>query len=110
MALPVHPNDRLKAVEEAIETEGIGRLPLQQRGHALTTGGGSGGPVLGTDGRVIAVNYAVLQQFAGSSFGIPVHSSHRMAGRRFARRSTVPISFFSTSGCPIYRETRCCGA
>jgi len=40
---------------------------------AQTTGGGSGGPVLGTDGKVIAINYAVLQQFAGNSFGIPAH-------------------------------------
>jgi serine protease Do len=38
---------------------------------ALTTGGGSGGPVLSTDGKVIAINSAVLQRFAGSSFGVP---------------------------------------
>lgn len=47
--------------------------PHQVTYDALTTGGGSGGPVLGTDGKVIAINYAVLQQFAGSSFGIPAH-------------------------------------
>jgi S1-C subfamily serine protease len=39
---------------------------------APTTQGGSGGPVLNRDGRVVAVEYAVLQQFAGSSFGVPV--------------------------------------
>jgi S1-C subfamily serine protease len=38
---------------------------------ALTTGGGSGGPVLSTEGKVVAINYAVLRQFAGSSFGVP---------------------------------------
>ncbi|MBI2115695.1 MAG: trypsin-like peptidase domain-containing protein [candidate division NC10 bacterium] len=45
--------------------------PHQVTYDALTTGGGSGGPVLSTDGKVIAINYAVLQQFAGSNFGIP---------------------------------------
>ena len=45
--------------------------PHQVTYDALTTGGGSGGPVLSTEGKVIAINYAVLQQFAGSNFGIP---------------------------------------
>jgi S1-C subfamily serine protease len=38
---------------------------------ALTTSGGSGGPVLSTEGKVVAINYAVLRRFAGNSFGIP---------------------------------------
>ena len=39
---------------------------------ALTTGGGSGGPVISTQGRVVGVNYAVQKAFAGASFGIPI--------------------------------------
>jgi hypothetical protein len=39
---------------------------------AQTTHGGSGGPVLDRNGQVIAVEYAVLTSFGGSSFGVPV--------------------------------------
>jgi S1-C subfamily serine protease len=39
---------------------------------AATTQGGSGGPVLNRQGKVIAVEYAVLTKFAGSSFGVPI--------------------------------------
>jgi len=39
---------------------------------ALTTQGGSGGPVFNKTGQVIAVEYAVLSKFGGNSFGVPV--------------------------------------
>jgi S1-C subfamily serine protease len=39
---------------------------------AETTRGGSGGPVLSLDGRVVAVNTAILPEFGGSNLGIPV--------------------------------------
>ncbi len=39
---------------------------------AQTTHGGSGGPVLNRSGQVVAVEYAVLTSFGGSSFGVPV--------------------------------------
>jgi len=39
---------------------------------AVTTSGGSGGPVIGPDGDVVAVNYAVLRDFQGVNFGVPI--------------------------------------
>ena len=38
---------------------------------AETASGGSGGPVVGLDGRVVAVNVAVLARFSGSNLGVP---------------------------------------
>ncbi len=39
---------------------------------ALTTSGGSGGPVFETDGTVVGVNFAVTRDFQGSNFGVPI--------------------------------------
>lgn len=38
---------------------------------AETTSGGSGGPVLGVNGEVVAVNTAILPEFGGSNLGVP---------------------------------------
>ncbi len=38
---------------------------------AETTSGGSGGPVLDLEGRVVAINAAILPQFGGSNMGVP---------------------------------------
>ena len=55
-------------------TEGtIGNVLAQMIVYdAATTQGGSGGPVFGSDGEVIAVNYAVLRDFTGANFGVPI--------------------------------------
>ncbi|MEM8742220.1 MAG: serine protease [Pseudomonadota bacterium] len=59
-------------------------LPLSSRGivgqlttsamvyDAETTHGGSGGPVLDLEGRVVAVNSAILPEFGGSNLGVPI--------------------------------------
>jgi len=39
---------------------------------APTAIGGSGGPVIGLEGKVVAINTALLRGFAGTNFGIPI--------------------------------------
>lgn len=39
---------------------------------AETTHGGSGGPVLDVDGHVVAVNAAILPEYGGANFGVPI--------------------------------------
>ena len=43
-----------------------------------TTYGGSGGPVLGLDGNVVAVNAAILPEFGGSNLGVPASEARRL--------------------------------
>ena len=64
--------------------------PLSTQGHigdvlpdkiiydAQTASGGSGGPLFNSAGKVIAINVAVLTDFAGSNFAIPVRYAKRL--------------------------------
>lgn len=45
---------------------------------AETTSGGSGGPVLGLDGRVLAINAAILPEFGGSNLGVPAREARAL--------------------------------
>ena len=45
---------------------------------ANTTHGGSGGPVFGPDGKVIGVNFAILEGFSGSNFGVPIRFAEEL--------------------------------
>jgi S1-C subfamily serine protease len=45
---------------------------------AETTRGGSGGPVLDLDGRVVAVTSAVVSEFGGSNIGVPAEHGIRL--------------------------------
>ena len=45
---------------------------------AETAQGGSGGPVLGRDGKVLAINAAIIPEFNGSNLGVPVKPARRM--------------------------------
>lgn len=51
---------------------------------AQTTSGGSGGPLFNQNGRVVGVNYAILEGFGGSNFGIPIRYAHSMLARLHA--------------------------
>ncbi|MFV1981883.1 MAG: serine protease, partial [Rhodothermia bacterium] len=55
---------------------------------AETTQGGSGGPVIGRDGRVVAINTAILNDFGGSNLGIPVEWARALL--RQARTTPQP--------------------
>ncbi len=54
---------------------------------AETTSGGSGGPVVGLDGNVRAVNAAILVDFGGSNLGVPAAEARRLLDEASARRS-----------------------
>ncbi len=58
---------------QPLSTQGIvGQVTNSMIVYDAPTGsGGSGGPVLGLDGAVVAVNTAVLGQFSGSNLGVP---------------------------------------
>ena len=48
---------------------------------AATSQGGSGGPLLGPDGRVVAVNMGLMPEFGGSNLGVPVRQVRRLLAR-----------------------------
>jgi DNA-binding response OmpR family regulator len=72
--------------QDLVEELGRRKLirPLVTQGHlgvvgpdrlvydAQTTHGGSGGPVFNVSGKVIGVNFAILQDFNGSNFAVPI--------------------------------------
>jgi len=82
-----------KAIMAALAARRLIR-PLATQGHigdqlrdriiydAQTTSGGSGGPLFNRLGKVIGVNFAMLQGFGGSNFGIPA---------RFAQALLSPL-------------------
>lgn len=48
---------------------------------ADTTRGGSGGPLFAMNGAIIGVNYAILPEFSGSSFGVPIRFAEELLAR-----------------------------
>jgi len=78
-------------ITEALANRGLIR-PSTTQGHigdvtstdvvfdAATTQGGSGGPVFNRNRRVIAVEYAMLPQFAGNSYGVPIRHALELIG------------------------------
>ncbi len=47
-------------------------LPNKLVYDALTTVGGSGGPLFNLRGHVLGINFAILQEFSGANFGVPI--------------------------------------
>jgi hypothetical protein len=52
--------------------EHIGAVLPDKIVYDAQTTGGSGGPLFNNGGRVIGINFAVLRDFGGSNFAIPV--------------------------------------
>ncbi|MGH7162857.1 MAG: S1 family peptidase, partial [Planctomycetota bacterium] len=52
---------------------------------APTAEGGSGGPVLNMEGKVVAVNYGILKAFRGANFGVPAHFAIDLLARAKAQ-------------------------
>ncbi len=52
---------------------------------AQTAIGGSGGPLLSRSGRVIGINYAILERFSGSNFAIPIRFGLGLLDRSVSR-------------------------
>jgi DNA-binding response OmpR family regulator/S1-C subfamily serine protease len=75
-------NGEVSAILDELARRNLIR-PLITQGHvgdvlpdkivfdAQTTVGGSGGPLLNSDGKVIGITFAILAGFGGSNFGIP---------------------------------------
>lgn len=59
---------------------------------AETTRGGSGGPVLDLDGRVVAITSAVITDFGGSNIAVPVASSRELLLRARFEQPLLPIA------------------
>ncbi len=67
--------------------------PLVTQGHlgdvladkivydAQTTSGGSGGPLFNPEGKVIGVTFAVVKDFGGSNFGVPIRFAQPLLKR-----------------------------
>jgi S1-C subfamily serine protease len=77
---------------DALSAKGLVR-PLPTQGHvgdvlddkilfdAPTAVGGSGGPLVDLEGRVVAVNYGILKAFSGANFGVPVSRAEALLAR-----------------------------
>ena len=64
---------RRKLIRPVITQGHIGEvLPDKIVYDAQTTSGGSGGPLFNNEGRVIGINFAMVREFGGSNFAIPV--------------------------------------
>jgi S1-C subfamily serine protease len=51
---------------------------------AQTTSGGSGGPLFNDEGKVIGINFAMVREFGGSNFAIPVDYGKSLLNLRSA--------------------------
>jgi S1-C subfamily serine protease len=67
--------------------------PHQMTFDAQTAIGGSGGPLLSKAGRVIGINYAILERFSGANFGIPIRFGVALLEKAATRKAaSLPAS------------------
>jgi S1-C subfamily serine protease len=67
--------------------------PHQLTFDAQTAIGGSGGPLLSKAGRVIGINYAILERFSGANFGIPIRFGVALLEKAATRKAaSLPAS------------------
>jgi S1-C subfamily serine protease len=58
---------------------------------AETTRGGSGGPVLNLNGKVVAVTSAIVPEFGGSNLGVPAQRARRLLTAATLRRMMLRV-------------------
>ena len=82
------PQDVLKALAardlvRPLPTQGFIGDVLDDRVvfDAPTAVGGSGGPLMDMEGRVVAVNFGILKAFRGANFGVPAPAATRLLER-----------------------------
>jgi hypothetical protein len=75
-------------------------LPDEIVYDAQTTSGGSGGPLFNDEGKVIGINFAMVREFSGSNFAIPVGYGTSLLNlkppprNREAQALSEPITYF----------------
>jgi DNA-binding response OmpR family regulator len=87
LSLPVDPAEFLSRMRSQLRSKDARHhliKPVVTQGHigavlpdrivydAQTTSGGSGGPLFNNQGEVIGINFAMVRDFGGSNFAIPV--------------------------------------
>jgi hypothetical protein len=71
-----------KAITPTITQGVLGNvLEFKIEYDAVTTHGGSGGPVFDGEGQVIAVNFAIMPDFTGANFGVPIRFAQELLPR-----------------------------
>ena len=91
-AIVTESNGEVGKILNRLAEKGLIR-PIVTQGHigdvladkivydAQTTSGGSGGPLFNPQGKAVGINYAMLEDFGGSNFGIPARYAERLLAR-----------------------------
>ncbi len=71
---------------------------------AQTATGGSGGPVIGPNGKVVGINTALLRGFSGTNFGIPIQSGLELLEQVIPKETDPPHHVDLAQGSQISQE------